>query len=75
MQELLYLVSWIIRSIRIDKVIQSLAAIGIEVLLQSLQIATGTREIEIEHLVAILQGCWVLTHPKVTEELVELISH
>ena len=73
-QKLFNSLLWIVVAIGVDKVIELVATIAIELLFEYVDVAEYTREVKVKHLVMIAQWSGVAAYPQGAKESVEILS-
>ena len=73
-QKLFNSLLWIVVAIGVDKVIELVATIAIELLFEHVDVAEYAREVKVKHLVMIAQWSGVAANPQRAKESVEILS-
>ena len=73
-QKLFNSLLWIVVAIGVDKVIELVATIAIELLFEHVDVAEYAREVKVKHLVMIAQWSGVAAYPQGAKKLVEAIG-
>ena len=71
-QKLFNSLLWIVVAIGVDKVIELVATIAIELLFEHVDVAEYAREVKVKHLVMIAQWSRVAAYPKGAKEFFEV---
>ena len=73
-QKLFNSLLWIVVALGVDKVIELVATIAIELLFEHVDVAEYAREVKVKHLVMIAQWSGVAAYPQGAKESVEAIG-
>ena len=75
LKNLLNVLLRIITSVLLDKLVDTAATIGVEIFFKPFHVTTCPGEIQVKHLITVLQAGRMLTDPEVAKQVVELFCH